>query len=180
VTTEVQVQEEAIVNLKKSDFLANNRNKEQFFQLLTDKLSEANVLCKNTVADADTLIVETAIERASSGEKVIIVGEDVDLLVLLVARTPSSCSSVLFMESGKGNTATRVYDDIHHIPENIPNIKNRILLAHSVSGCDTTSAVYRKGKLASYRIFEKKQLDEIVNIFNDPESDQEIIFEAGC
>jgi len=53
---------------------------------LTQKLENVNIISKQ--AQDDALIIKTAIDEAYT-KKNIIVGEDVDLLVILMARTLS-------------------------------------------------------------------------------------------
>lgn len=57
---------------------------------------------KQVVEDADTLIVHNIIEIENSTECVVTVGEDTELLVLLSALTPWSCSNIYFLKPGKG------------------------------------------------------------------------------
>lgn len=56
---------------------------------MKDKFTAENILVKQANNDADVLIIETAIEQSHLTNSTIVVGEDVDLLVLLTARTPA-------------------------------------------------------------------------------------------
>ncbi|CAH2085000.1 unnamed protein product [Euphydryas editha] len=58
--------------------------------------------------DADTLIVNTAIKEASSHDSVEIVGEDIDLLVLLAGLAPDK-NNIFFRKPAKGNTPENLY-----------------------------------------------------------------------
>ncbi|GBN80135.1 hypothetical protein AVEN_133764-1 [Araneus ventricosus] len=64
-------------------FLANKRNEVCFIDLLKKFLQKANVTVKQAVEDADVLIVETAISVRSQYGNIFVVGEDIDILVLL-------------------------------------------------------------------------------------------------
>ncbi|GBO35003.1 hypothetical protein AVEN_274085-1 [Araneus ventricosus] len=64
-------------------FLANERNKVRFIDLLKKFLQKANVTVKQAVEDADVLIVETAASVKSQYDNIFVVGEGIDLLVLL-------------------------------------------------------------------------------------------------
>lgn len=57
--------------------------------MLSGKLRAKNIAVKQTQIDADMLRIETAIEKFSATNTTIVMGEDVVLLVLLTARTPS-------------------------------------------------------------------------------------------
>lgn len=50
------------------------------------KLENFNIILKQNRDDADVLIIETAIEETYI-KKIIIVGEDIDFLVLLIVHT---------------------------------------------------------------------------------------------
>lgn len=51
--------------------------------MLMDKFVGAGIQVRQDVEDADTTIVDTAVERSRHGRNVFIVGEDMDLMVLL-------------------------------------------------------------------------------------------------
>jgi len=72
--------------------------------MLIDTFTENGHTAIQANDDADTLICTTAINIAHErGEKpVIVVGEDIDLLCILVANTPASCTNIIFKKSGKG------------------------------------------------------------------------------
>jgi len=97
--------------------------------------------------DADTNIVQAAIQKRVSQQlekEVIIVGEDVDLMVLMVALTPPQQNIYLF----KPSTTTRngIVPSRLHCSSDQQQWRDTILFVHAFCGCDTTSAFYRKGK----------------------------------
>ncbi|GBL97464.1 hypothetical protein AVEN_162930-1 [Araneus ventricosus] len=58
--------------------------------------------------------------------------------------------------------------------------KKSILFVHAISGCDTTSGFYRKGKLQAVQLFNiSKYLQDIPEIFNNPKSTYTEIERAG-
>ena len=63
--------------------------------MLCEKLNEHDIRFKNAVDDADLLIVQTAVDCALSSE-VIVIGEDTDLLVLLIHHVNQQCKRVIF------------------------------------------------------------------------------------
>lgn len=94
--------------------------------------------------DADVLIIETAIEESKHGKTAVIVGEDIDLLVILIGRTLFYDQEIFFRKVGKGNVKTEIYSSKSF--DKYPNSKRHILFLHALSGCDTTSALFKKGK----------------------------------
>lgn len=59
-------------------------------------------------------------------------------------------------------------------------LANSILFLHAFSGCDTTSAIFNKGKVKCVKLYQKnKELHDIVESFNNPDSSHETIAEAG-
>ncbi|GBM07473.1 hypothetical protein AVEN_208228-1 [Araneus ventricosus] len=69
-------------------FLVNERNKVRFIDLLKKFLQKTNVTVKQAVEDADVLIVETSVSVRSQYDNIFVVGEDIDLLVLLTGLDP--------------------------------------------------------------------------------------------
>ena len=94
-------------------------------------------------ADADTLIVNTAIHAAMT-ETTVVVGEDVDLLVLLIGKTPpEEATQLFFLRPPMGKKQPETIYEIA-TQQAIPNIKDgsRIISAHAMSGCNTTSCSF--------------------------------------
>jgi len=73
-------------------FLANSHNKNRLIQAVGEKMPMFGIRVKQAEADADTLIISTALHVAESAEvPVVVIGTDTNLLVMLVARaTPST------------------------------------------------------------------------------------------
>ena len=90
-SSDVIIEETMVCLAKPVDFLANTGNKVKLITLLSQKLRDRGVSVWQAKADADVLIVSTAIDLANVDEhpQVVIVGEDTDLVVLL---TSGSCS----------------------------------------------------------------------------------------
>lgn len=77
------------VPTNQQQFLANTHNKSRFISMLSEKLTTANIFVKQANNIADVLIIETALEQFNINTT-IVVGEDVDLLIILTARTPTN------------------------------------------------------------------------------------------
>jgi hypothetical protein len=89
-----------------------------------------NFIVKQATDDADVLIIETAINEAVNNIT-IVVGEDVNLLVILTVRALTT-QEILFLKPGKKNVDRKLYSsqsfDQHHL------IRNQILFLHAFSG----------------------------------------------
>jgi 5'-3' exonuclease len=80
---------------KKELFMSNSHNKQAFINMPCEKLNEHDIRYKNAVYDAGLLVVHTAVDCALSPE-VIVIGEDTDLLVLLIHHVNQHCKRVIF------------------------------------------------------------------------------------
>ena len=143
VSTDVLFDASMNVLIKQDKFLSNEKNKSRFISMLAQKLEAANISVKQAQDDADVLIIKTALEHYHTNIKTIVVGEDVDLLILLIART-SPDQEIYYLKPGKGKAETKIYSSKSF--DNFENNKNHILLIHAIRGCDTTSALFQIGK----------------------------------
>lgn len=132
---------EKLTTLSQAKFFLNDSNKSKFIDLLKMRLEQEGIQVKVAKHDADYLIVNTAIGLQSLTEgKVAVVGNDVDLLVLLIGLTPDY-TTMYFYKSNPGRTGDTLYSTDDH-----KDLKPFILFAHAFSGCDTTSCMYGKGE----------------------------------
>ena len=155
-------------------FLQNENNKLRFIVLLKETLIQDNVTVKQAVEDADVLIVTSAISLATEGNAVEIIGEDIDLLVLLT--TLAQGLPIYFRKPGRGGAPDKLFCTSSYnysAPENL-------LLLHALSGCDTTSSLCGFGKIKFCTLFQNKPaLHELARIFRDPNASVSTISEAG-
>ena len=78
--------------------LANSKNKARLIDKLSTELQHAGVLVKQDPADADHLIVSTALTLAQTERKpVVVVGTDTNLLVMLISQSSSDMDIHLFV-----------------------------------------------------------------------------------
>ena len=99
----VTVSKQMKLSTKKAAFLANNSNKQQFINLLSDCLKNNKCEVHHAPSDADVLIVQTAIQSAKS-HNTVLVGEDTDLLILLCYYADSSSYNIFFRPEPKKST----------------------------------------------------------------------------
>ena len=134
--------------MTRDKFFSNLKNKAKFISYLEGELRSNSVNTRLAKDDADVLIVRTAIEVNENfpSSQVVVIGQDADLLTLLVALTPRNYNITMKKEA-QGSVSERLYSsrDIQ-ISQILKEPKNYILLAHAFSGCDTTSCFYGMGK----------------------------------
>lgn len=144
--------------------------------MLTAKMTAQEIEVRQADADADTTIVQCALEKAKSGQPTAVIGEDVDPLVLLVALAPKE-QEIKFFKPGKGNEQGRIYSttELEQL-----QFAGSILFIHAFGGCDTTSAIFRKGKLTIAKLVMKNpSLQNVSDVFYSPTSTHDAIANAG-
>ena len=135
------------VCVKMEPFLSNGANKQRLIKMLIRELRGTGYGAIQASDDADVLIVQTTLQIAETSATVLI-GEDTDLLVLLLQHTPISCHDVFFVP-GRTNASTKA-TKIWHIQrcqvDIGPRLCHNMLFAHAIGGCDTTARLYGIGK----------------------------------
>ena len=163
----------------KDTFLSNSSNEQCFIQILGEKLVEQGCKVLHDHSDADLQIVNTAIKSAISRDT-ISVGNDTDLLVLLIHRAPLTQHDIFFTSEQKKNSKNRV--------RNIKEVKTglgilsckHMLFLHAILGCDTTSCLYGIGKGTILKKFkEKVTLQQAAIMFDNPHSTPAQIDQVG-
>lgn len=144
--------------------------------MLRETLAENEIFSCQAEADADRLIIETAINLQS--ENIVVVSEDVDVLVLLTALSPID-REIYFRKPPKGKIPQKVYSS-KSIETILPKCKEHILFLHAFTGCDTTSAFFQRGKNVFANNFEKRlDLQNAATIFKNECKDVDDILKAG-
>ena len=83
-------------------FLSDPQNKQNFLQLLGDNLQMTGCDVFHATSDADVLIVQKAIESADNQDTTL-VGDDTDLLVLLLYHTKLTSYNLFFAPEPRKN-----------------------------------------------------------------------------
>ncbi|GBN83332.1 hypothetical protein AVEN_107332-1 [Araneus ventricosus] len=140
-----------------------------------ERLRRAAHFSPDAVEDADLTIVNTAISVAPQYDYGRVVGEDIDLLVLLTALA-STHSNGFFQKCGRGKTPDSYYSttSFNH------KFSNELLFIYAISGCDITSALFGQGKNKFISLFLKHE--ELLNraaTFLNPQATTEQVTEAG-
>ncbi|GBL77786.1 hypothetical protein AVEN_234611-1 [Araneus ventricosus] len=172
---DVMFHEETVLQYAKEKLLANECNKKRFIELLKKALQKVNICVQQAVEEAVLMIVNTAISVAPQYDYVRVVGEDIELLVLLIALA-STHSNVFFQKCGRGKTPDSYYSTI---PFN-HKFSIELLFIYAISGCDITSALFGQGKNKFISLFLKHE--ELLNratTFLNPQATTEQVTEAG-
>lgn len=179
-TPEIIFDKDTVCVAAQETFLANTENKTSFISMLTDHLRNHNVSVLQAVDDADRLIVTTGIElHKTGGKQTFVVGEDIDLLVLLVALHTESTRDLFLLKPGRGAKPNVLYD-ITEIHCAMPCLQECILFLYMFTGGDYTSSMYGKGKTKSWKTYSKLADNEIAAVFNSPDSTPDQVYESGC
>lgn len=172
----IQFDQTTVIHVSQENFLSNDSNKDRLIQFLQRKLLAAGFETEQDFEDADRLIVQTALQQTANYDSVTIIGEDIDLLVLLVAMGNSE-EKVYFKKPSHGNTPEKIYstNSFKH-----KDLQSYLLFLHAFTGCDTTSAPYLQGKLKLISLLQKeKDVQGHADIFNNKRSLPQHIEAAG-
>ncbi|XP_031788953.1 uncharacterized protein LOC116417917 isoform X1 [Nasonia vitripennis] len=163
VGADIDISEDKMVTMNQTKFLSNISNKLNFVDLLSKYLEENNIHTKISEEDADTVIIRTAIELKDSNESFVsVVGNDIDLLILLI--THCIGGNKIYFYKMSPNKKNELYSSRDH-----KHLEKYILFAHAFAGCDSTSAIYNKGKKSIITLLEKNEdLQQLIFIFYKP------------
>ena len=84
-----------------------------------------------------------------------VIGEDIDLLILLLYFCKKPSDYKLFFRSDRGKKESTIHDIYDYRAKLGDNICNSILFIHGFSGCDTTSQFSSIGKGTAFDLLVK-------------------------
>ncbi|GBN26308.1 hypothetical protein AVEN_187190-1 [Araneus ventricosus] len=131
-----------VPTVSQEECLANSKKKVRLISILMNKFSSLKIASKKADEDADCLIVKSALALAPTHPSVVVIGEDIDLFVILIGIF--TFENVYFLTPEKGKIAEKIFSP-HTASEK--TIADNILFIHAMSGYDTTSAVFNYGKM---------------------------------
>ena len=176
----VTVAASMITTMKKDQFLANQKNKQQFIFMLSAELDKSNCKTYHASGDADLLMVQKAVQSAATSTTVL-VGEDTDLIALLCYHASLDSHDLFFSPEPKKNTKKLRIWNIRATKEKLgQNICNNILFIYAILGCDTTSRLYGIGKGTSLSKFRASSLfREQAKVFHSDSASKHDVIDAG-
>ena len=120
----------------------------------------------------------TGITVGDLGHKSVVVGEDTDLLILMTALAKPDTDIKMLIPENK-NRQNHIFSS-KTIQNALGDMTANLLFLHAVTGYDTTSASYRKGKHSPFNILKQDHsLQHKVEVFNGPQASADYIAEAG-
>jgi hypothetical protein len=179
MSAEVSMDDLCICRLRREDFLSIKRNKDRLIKMLLPKMNAMNIKAKQVQGDADFDIVMAAIEAAEQ-HRVIVFGEDTDLLILLLHHASVVSHPITFRPFTIASPKTRIWNITAAKLALGDSICLHLLFVHAFSGCDTTSNFFSHGKTVALRVYEKdERFKEAAAIFTLRDQTPAIIQASG-
>ncbi|MES9882763.1 MAG: hypothetical protein ABW185_17995 [Sedimenticola sp.] len=146
-TVPVHFTKDMICSMKKDELLSSTANKQRFINLLSDNFEQKGYKVLHADADADLLMVQTAIKSGDT-RTTVLVGDDTDLLVLLLNQACQPKCDIFFRPEPKLNSKkTPRCWNIKPVQGTLgKKVCDNLPFAHAILGCDTTSRVFGIGK----------------------------------
>ncbi|CAJ1064633.1 hypothetical protein SNEBB_002215, partial [Xyrichtys novacula] len=139
---------------KKENFLSNGANKQALIQLIMERMRQNGCNIIQAEGDADVEIAKAAISM-SAFRPTTLIGEDPDLLVLLLYHADASKCVELYFCSDKAKS--HVYN-IKVLKQVLGEaVCNDRLFLHAFTGCDSVSRVFGIGKKVGFQRIIKKE-----------------------
>ena len=164
--TKVSFTETTPFRSKKEAFLANSENKQNFILMLRRILDSNGIETKKAPSDADLLPTTTDVQ-SSITRPTIILGEDTDLLILLLYYYECGSMQLIFRPNHDKKTVKSKIWDIGKTTCLLGQKTCKVIsVIRAISGCDTTSKLYGVGKRAALKKFMDSQtLKELRDVF---------------
>ena len=144
-------------------FLANEKNKVQFINLLSHYLRLDGHAVIQSKDNADTQIVSAAIALASDGKHTVVITDDTDIRVLLLFHWNADMADIHGQKARKQeskkaqNIPLKLMDIREAAKHSVQTVLPYILAIHTWGGCDTTSAVFGHGKCRILKLAQQSQ-----------------------
>ena len=155
--TVVHFQAESVLNMTKDEFLIYFDNRQRVLRMLISKMNLNNLHAIRYSGDADVPIVKFTIEAARLTPKVVI-GNDTDILILLIHAVEISDNLVFFTSNDKTKPTLKVWDMKYTQKMLGVEICNAILPRHAFLGYDITPRLFSTGKQVTLKKFRKSEM----------------------
>ena len=163
-------------------FLANEKNKVQFINLLCHYLRLDGHAVIQGESDAHTQMVSAAIALASDGKHTTVIADDTDILVLLLFHwNPDMADIHLRSEREKAQNIPLKLNDIREASKHSEQtVFPHILAIHAWDDCDTTPAVFGQGKCRILKLAQTSQeVRQWCAVFAQEDATRDAVGEAG-
>ena len=158
--------------------MKNTSNKQKLFKLLckfeiwenTYTIEEEN--CNVKHEEADIIMISYMLEAAKSGKECIrVVSDDTDVFLLLVYWVWKSGMKITVQMQKWNGIVFNINETVALLGPKCQNI----LSVHALSGCDTVSYPYGKGKLSAFNVLKMEDLLNMEKIGNENSTQQELL-----
>lgn len=170
--------ESTVIQIAQEHVLGNENNTRCLVTLLCDAFQKEGVEVAVAEDDADREIVMKALSKRAEAERIVIVGEDINLLVLLNG-LGAEARNVYLQKSTMGKAGCCHYSTTSYNHQDSQRSPGTVLFTHAFTGCDTTSAPFGQGKTKITTFLSKSELAEQVEVFLRPDSTPQAVREAG-
>lgn len=154
---EVSFTDDTPLKTKKQEFLNNNKNRNGFVKMLSEKLVKAGCTAYGTIGDVYVLIAQTA-DCISRKKMVVVIGEEANLLPLMCFYVrANNCGLYLrCSKKHKSTHSTRLWNITE--TQNLIGIdKSKYLLfVRAFGGCQSTSHIFGVGEGILYSKLDDK------------------------
>ena len=159
--------------------MRNPNNKQNIIRAIGKELVPASFTLLHAEGDVDVLIALTGVNAAK--ERVTaVVGNDTDLLILLLHHLPPEARDLYFETSTKSRALSTKYWHINFIKRSLEQVCHSILVDHAFLGCDTTSRLFGIGKQAVLPFLKShEEFRNNCEVFLNPRSTKEEVQQAG-
>ena len=167
---DIEVVESNKVHFPQERLLSNPHNKTEIIALISTYLRNNDITVINCAGDADTEIVSTALEYSTNTDdrRVIVVADDTDIAVMLLYHWKETMMDIIFYQQRMNRGWS-----MKTVSPSINTIKDHLLFIHAMSGCDTTSAAFGKGKVGFLNLVKKSEtLKDLSDTMNDVWADK--------
>ena len=134
---------------KNENFLSRDKNKEGMITLISTELTKRGCRVIQASGDADIDIVKATVD-CSQLCSTTLVGEDTDLLILLLYYAGTENEAIYFRSDTKQSKENKVYN-INLLKQVLgDDLCNELLFIHAYTGCDSTSRIFGIGKKSAF------------------------------
>lgn len=151
---------------QKENFLANKNNKQAFISLVGDILKKSGCTVHIADGDADVDIVRAAVSSSENATTTVI-GEDTDLLILLLYHAKDSSFKLYYRSDIRRTPSPNHVYDILSIKTLLGiDICKYLMFVHAFTGCDSTSRIFSIGKAKAFdTLMNVAELRSVANTF---------------
>ena len=165
--------------------MSRDKNKAEMIALISTALIKRGCHIIQSPVDADVDIVKAAVERSRVCTcTTTLVGEDTDLLILLLHYTRTD-NETLYFRSDTNKQSKDHKDKVYNInllKETVgDDVCNELLFLHAYTGCDSTSRIFDIGKKSAFQKLVKPDpaMKSCASAFIRPHKSPEEISEQG-